>query len=84
VVLKNTEQKKIIENMLKPFSKYIEYVLKDNIQNRSYLLKDLSRMINTMIKYVPQPCYEINNVVETLKRVMSLMYGNRFYSNLLK
>ena len=66
--------KKALEN----FNIYVDYATEDRIENKPYLLTELARMIEILVKYVPLPCSEVNNVVETLKRVFALTYGNKF------
>lgn len=56
----------------------MDYAANDEIENKPYLIEDLSRMLITLIKYVPLPCREVNNIVETLKRIIALTYGNKF------
>lgn len=66
-----------VERALVKFNEYVNFATDGKIFDKPYILNDLIKMIKILIKYVSLPCVEVNNVVETLKRVFALN-GNRF------
>lgn len=62
--------------MLRKFNKYVNIATEGNISDK-HIVDDLLKMIEVLYELVPMPCTEMNNVVETLKRVYDLN-GNRF------
>lgn len=77
-LLRDEKIKRKVEKALDKFDSYVDYATRGEIDDKPELKKDLSTMINILIQSVPLPCCEVNNVVETLKRVFSLTYGNKF------
>ncbi|XP_033231350.1 SET and MYND domain-containing protein 4-like [Belonocnema kinseyi] len=66
-----------VEKSLQKFNEYVDLATEGKVSDKPYLISDLTRMIEVLLKYVTLPCVEVNNVVETLKRVFAL-HGNRF------
>lgn len=66
-----------IEKALVKFNEYVKFATEGKISDKPHLMDDLIKMIKILMKYVNLPCMEVNNVVETLKRVFALN-GNRF------
>lgn len=66
-----------VEKSLQKFNQYVELATQGKVSDKPYMISDLTRMIEVLLKYVTLPCVEVNNVVETLKRVFALN-GNRF------
>lgn len=62
-----------LRKVLKNFSKYVDLATVGDIENKLYMIKDLELMIETLFECVELPCREINEVVETLKRVYALL-----------
>lgn len=62
--------------MLRKFDRYVNIATGGNISDK-HIVDDLLKMIEVLYELVPMPCIEMNNVVETLKRVYDLN-GNRF------
>ena len=46
--------------------------------NYEYALKDILKILNILLENVSLPCLEINNIVETFKRIFFLKYENNF------
>jgi len=76
-LVKKPEDKAKIKEVLKKFDTYFNLAADNNMQDKSYIIEDLLKMIQVLYDYVPMPCEEMSNVVETLKRVYDLS-GNRF------
>ncbi|XP_032457515.1 SET and MYND domain-containing protein 4 isoform X6 [Nasonia vitripennis] len=77
-LITNKKIKEEIETTLQNFNAYVEYAKAGDIESKHYLLEDLSKITSILIKNVPMPCCTVNNVIETLKRLFSLTYGNKF------
>jgi hypothetical protein len=76
-LVKKPEDKAKIKKVLKKFNTYFDLAADNNMQDKPYIIKDLLKMIQVLHDYVPMPCEEMSNVIETLKRVYDLS-GNRF------
>ncbi|XP_023246232.1 SET and MYND domain-containing protein 4-like [Copidosoma floridanum] len=74
----SNDKKKKIAKLLENFNDYVDYATEDEIEDKPYLLIELPKIISNLLKYVPLPCCEVNNAVETFKRVFALTYGNKF------
>lgn len=62
--------------MLRKFNRYVDIATEGNISDK-HIVDDLLKMIEVLYELVPMPSTEMNDVVETLKRVYDLN-GNRF------
>lgn len=67
-----------IEKTLKNLDNYVHEAKEDQIDDKISAINELAKMIDTIVELVPLPCSEVNNIVETLKRVVTLTYGNKF------
>jgi len=76
-LVKKPEDKVKIKKILRKFNIYFTLAADNNIQDKSYIIEELLKMIQVLYDHVPMPCEEMNNVIETLKRVYDLS-GNRF------
>ncbi|XP_012218399.1 SET and MYND domain-containing protein 4 [Linepithema humile] len=76
LVEKNADKAKI-KKALRKFNMYVDLATEGNVQGKFYIIEDLVKMVQTLYDCAPMPCEEMNNVVETLKRVYGLN-GNRF------
>lgn len=65
-----------INHVLRKFNTYVDLATNGNIIDKPHIVDDLLQMITVIYNLVPMPCEEMNNVVETLKRVYDL-YGNK-------
>ncbi|XP_043482677.1 SET and MYND domain-containing protein 4-like [Leptopilina heterotoma] len=77
ILIQSNSDKMKIENALIKFNEYVKFATDGKIDDKPYILNDLIKMIKVLMTYVTLPCVEVNNVVETLKRVFDLN-GNRF------
>ncbi|CAD1478420.1 unnamed protein product [Heterotrigona itama] len=75
-LVKKKEDQNKINHTLRKFNRYVDIATEGNISDK-HILNDLLKMIEVLFELVPMPCEEMNNVVETLKRVYDLN-GNRF------
>ncbi|XP_046483221.1 SET and MYND domain-containing protein 4-like isoform X1 [Neodiprion pinetum] len=66
-----------LNKILQKHHRYIELAYDGKIENDPNMLQNLVKMIELLFDLVERPCIEINNVVETVKRVYALQ-GNRF------
>lgn len=66
-----------IKKALKNFNTYVDLATEDNVEDKALVLKDLYTMVQVLHDNVPMPCQEMDNVIETLKRIYDLS-GNRF------
>lgn len=76
-LVKKQEDKAKIEKALKKFNIYVDLATEGKVQNRSYIIEDLLKMVQVLHNYAPMPCEEMSNVIETLKRVYDLN-GNMY------
>ncbi|XP_029168935.1 SET and MYND domain-containing protein 4-like [Nylanderia fulva] len=76
-LVKKAEDKVKIKKALRKFNTYVDIATEGNVQDKPYIIEDLLKMLQILYDYVPMPCHEMSNVVETLKRVYDLN-GNRF------
>ena len=74
--MKTKEDENKINHVLRKFNTYVDLATKGNITDKPHIVDDLLQMITVIYNLVPMPCEEMNNVVETLKRVYDL-YGNK-------
>lgn len=77
-LIRDNKVKRKVKKALEKFDNYVIFATRDEIDDKPYLITDLSKMIDALIPSVSLPCCEVNNVVETLKRVFALTYGNKF------
>ncbi|PBC27785.1 SET and MYND domain-containing protein 4 [Apis cerana] len=75
-LIKKKEDENKINHVLRKFNNYVDIATEGNISDK-HIIDDLLKMIEVLYDLVPMPCEEMNNVVETLKRVYDLN-GNRF------
>ncbi|XP_012343645.2 SET and MYND domain-containing protein 4 isoform X2 [Apis florea] len=75
-LIKKKEDESKINHVLRKFNNYVDIATEGNISDK-HIVDDLLRMIEVLYDLVSMPCEEMNNVVETLKRVYDLN-GNRF------
>lgn len=75
-LVKKKEDQNKINHALRKFNRYVDIATEGNISDK-HILNDLLKMIEVLFELAPMPCKEMNNVVETLKRVYDLN-GNRF------
>lgn len=75
-LIKKKEDESKINHVLRKFNNYVDIATEGNISDK-HIVDDLLKMIEVLYDLVPMPCAEMNNVVETLKRVYDLN-GNRF------
>ncbi|XP_006618436.1 SET and MYND domain-containing protein 4-like isoform X3 [Apis dorsata] len=75
-LIKKKEDESKINHVLRKFNNYVDIATEGNISDK-HIVDDLLKMIEVLYDLVPMPCEEMNNVVETLKRVYDLN-GNRF------
>ncbi|XP_043785491.1 SET and MYND domain-containing protein 4-like isoform X2 [Apis laboriosa] len=75
-LIKKKEDENKINHVLRKFNNYVDIATEGNISDK-HIVDDLLKMIEVLYDLVPMPCEEMNNVVETLKRVYDLN-GNRF------
>ncbi|XP_015114880.1 SET and MYND domain-containing protein DDB_G0284059 isoform X2 [Diachasma alloeum] len=68
-----------IRQALKNFQRYYECALYRKLENVPAMIKDLNKMLKTLALKVKAPCREVNDVVETKKRIVALL-GNRYQS----
>lgn len=76
-LVKKAEDKAKIKKALRKFNIYVDLATEGNVQDKPYIIEDLVKMVQILHNYVPMPCEEMSNVIETLKRVYDLN-GNRF------
>lgn len=76
-LVKKAEDKAKIKKALRNFNTYVDLAAEGNVQDKPYIIEDLLKMVQILHKYVPKPCEEMSNVIETLKRIYDLN-GNRF------
>ncbi|XP_043280616.1 SET and MYND domain-containing protein 4-like [Venturia canescens] len=69
----NRQQLMKVQKVLKNFNKYVGFATDGNVEDKPYIVKDLTQMIKTLFDYVDLPCREINEITETLKRVYDLL-----------
>ncbi|XP_043282538.1 SET and MYND domain-containing protein 4-like [Venturia canescens] len=69
----NRQQLMKVQKVLKNFNKYVVIAMDGNVEDKPYIVKDLTQMIKTLFDYVDLPCREINEITETLKRVYDLL-----------
>jgi len=70
--VKKPEDKAKIKKALKKFNIYVDLATEGQVQNKSYIIEDLLKMVQVLHDYAPMPCKEMSNVIETLKRVYDL------------
>lgn len=73
----NKNDFKKIKKALQKLDIYVHQMEANKAQNIPGMVKDLSKMIQVLHDYVPMPCSEMSEVVETLKRVNDV-HGNIF------
>lgn len=66
-----------INNALRKFNSYVDLATEGDVLDKPYIIDDLFNMIRILYTHSRMPNEEMNNVVETLKRVYSL-HGNTF------
>ncbi|XP_076242049.1 protein-lysine N-methyltransferase SMYD4 isoform X2 [Calliopsis andreniformis] len=76
-LVKNKGDENRINHALRKFNTYVNIAAEGKVSDKPYIRDDLLKMINVLYKLAPMPCEELNNVVETLKRVYDLS-GNKF------
>ncbi|XP_072760205.1 SET and MYND domain-containing protein 4 isoform X2 [Anoplolepis gracilipes] len=76
-LVKKAEDKAKIKKALRKFNMYVDLATESNVQDKPHIIEDLLNMVKVLHNYAPMPCKEMNNVIETLKRVYNLN-GNRF------
>ncbi|EZA61542.1 SET and MYND domain-containing protein [Ooceraea biroi] len=76
-LVKKEEDRAKIYEALRKFNTYVDLAKNDDIQDKSYIIEDLVKMVQVLHDHAPMPCEEMSNVIETLKRVYDLN-GNRF------
>lgn len=67
----------IIAKALRKFETYVSLATVDEVHDKPHIIRDLLKMVQVLYDHAPIPCKEMNEVVETIKRVYSLS-GNRF------
>jgi len=77
--VKQPEDKAKIKKALRKFDIYVDLATKGNVQGKSYIIKDLLKMIQVLHDCAPMPCEEMSNVIETLKRVYDLTMNGNMY-----
>jgi len=79
--VKNSEDKAKIEETLRKFDIYVALASKTkaNVQGKSYIIKDLLKMVQVLHECAPMPCKEMSNVIEFLKRVYHLNLNGNMY-----
>lgn len=70
--MKKPEDKAKIKKALRKFNIYVDLATEGQVQNKSYIIEDLLKMVQVLHDYAPMPCEEMSNVIETLKRVYDL------------
>ena len=68
-----------LEKSLSKLKKYVNLAAEGNIGDKPYVLTDLLKMLNDLLRYVTLPCLEVSKVAETYKRVFALTYGNTYF-----
>jgi len=76
-LVKKSEDKAKIKKALRKFNIYVDLATEGKVQNKSYIIEDLLKMVQVLHNYAPMPCEEMSNVIETLKRVYDLT-GNMY------
>lgn len=71
-LVKKSEDKAKIKKALRKFNIYVDLATEGKVQNKSYIIEDLLKMVQVLHNYAPMPCEEMSNVIETLKRVYDL------------
>ncbi|XP_057322013.1 SET and MYND domain-containing protein 4-like [Microplitis mediator] len=71
--------KKDISRALKKLDQYYTLASRGDVEDKPEIITDLCKMLKILYKYVDLPCTEVNNVMEILKKVYSLL-GNRLQS----
>jgi len=77
--VKKSENKAKIKKALRKFDIYVDLATEGNVQGKSYIIKDLLKMVQVLHDYAPMPCEEMINVIETLKRVYDLTMNGNVY-----
>ncbi|KAF7411682.1 hypothetical protein HZH66_000578 [Vespula vulgaris] len=67
----------IIAKALRKFESYVSLATMDEVHDKPHIIRDLLKMVQVLYDHAPMPCKEMNEVVETIKRVYCLS-GNRF------
>lgn len=70
--MKKPEDKAKIKKALRKFNTYVDLATEGQVRNNSYIIEDLLKMVRVLHDYAPMPCEEMNNVIETIKRVYDL------------
>nr|XP_050853770.1 SET and MYND domain-containing protein 4-like isoform X2 [Vespula vulgaris] len=76
-VVQKQSEKVMIKKILKKLEKYMSLAIMDEVDNKEHIIKELSKMIQVIHDHVSIPSKEINDIVETLKRMLCLT-GNKF------
>lgn len=66
------EDKTKIKKALRKFNTYVDLATEGKVQNKSYIIEDLLKMVQVLYNYASMPCEEMSDVIETLKRVYDL------------
>ncbi|XP_012277849.1 SET and MYND domain-containing protein 4-like [Orussus abietinus] len=75
--ISSPQERAKIEKALRNFNRYMELATEGDIETEPNMLKNMFKMIEFLFENVPLPFVEINNIIETIKRVESL-HGNTF------
>lgn len=70
---------KKIANAFKNYDVYFELASVGNVDNAPQMSRELAHMISCLHQNVKLPCVELNNAIETLKRIHALQ-GSRWQS----
>ncbi|KAF7417970.1 hypothetical protein HZH68_000623 [Vespula germanica] len=76
-VVQNNFDRMKIKTALKNLKEYISLAITDKMDDKEHIIQELLQMIQVLHDHIPMPTREINDVVETLKRVYCLT-GNKF------
>ncbi|XP_012538700.2 SET and MYND domain-containing protein 4 isoform X1 [Monomorium pharaonis] len=71
-LVKKSSDKAKIKKALRKFNIFVNLATEGNIQDKSYIIEDLLKMVQVLHDCAPMPCEEMNNVIETLKRMYDL------------
>lgn len=71
-LVKKSKDTDKIKNALSKFNEYVDLATEGNVQDKSYIIEDLLKMVQVLHDCASMPCEEMNNVIETLKRVYDL------------
>lgn len=77
VTIKCNKVKSELDKATRNYTSYISSAMSGTIHDKPMILKNLSSMLQALMKHVKLPCKEVNDVTEMMKRVFDLN-GNRF------